>query len=316
MKNAIVLAAGKGTRMHSDLPKVLHKVCDMPMVEMIVRNLKLAGAERIVVVTGYGKEQVMQVMDGQCEFAVQEPQLGTGHAVMQAKQLSDEKGLTLVVNGDAPTIQPSTLRMLYDSVTDADMAVLTVSLENPSAYGRVIRDARENVEKIVEYKDCTKEQAAVHEINTGIYAFNNEKLFEGLKELKNNNAQSEYYITDLVEIFRSKGWSVKAVLAKDIGEVQGVNDCKELANANAWLKEKVNQKWMKEGIQFVDPSASYVGPYVTIGHDTVLYPNTYIYGDSVIEEGCTVYPGVFLKDCVVKANTEVLPGIYRNQTIK
>ena len=160
MRNAIVLAAGKGTRMHSDLPKVVHKIGDMPMVEVIVRNLKACGAERIVSVVGYGHEIVEKALEGMCEFAIQEPQLGTGHAVMQARQLEGEEGTTLVVNGDAATIQPETLSALYESVEDADMAVLTVSLEDAAAYGRVIRDEKGDVLKIVEFKDCTPEEAA------------------------------------------------------------------------------------------------------------------------------------------------------------
>ena len=225
MRNAIVLAAGKGTRMHSDLPKVVHKVGNMPMVEVIVRNLKKCGAERIVTVVGYGHE-------------------------------------------------------------------------------------------IVEFKDCTKEEAAVHEINTGIYAFNNQKLFEALKELKNDNAQHEYYITDLVEIFRKKGWRVTAVLANDKDEVQGVNDCSELARANKWLNTYINQKWMKAGVQFADPDTTYVGPFVTMGHDVELYPNVYLYGDTSIGDNVTIMPGAFLNNVNVHNGMVVRCGVYENTELK
>lgn len=312
MRNAIVLAAGKGTRMHSDLPKVVHKIGDMPMVEVIVRNLKACGAERIVSVVGYGHEIVEKTLEGMCEFAIQEPQLGTGHAVMQARQLEGEEGTTLVVNGDAATIQPETLSALYESVEDADMAVLTVSLEDAAAYGRVIRDEKGDVLKIVEFKDCTMEEAAVHEINTGIYAFKNEKLFEALKDLKNDNAQHEYYITDLVEIFLNKGWRATAVVTENQDEVQGVNDCLELARSNKWLNAETNKKWMKKGVQYADPDTAYVGPFVTMGHDVELYPNVYLYGDTVIGNGVTIMPGAFLRNVKVKDNTVVKAGVYED----
>ncbi len=316
MRNAIVLAAGKGTRMHSDLPKVVHKVGNMPMVEVIVRNLKECGAERIVAVVGYGHEIVENVLEGMCEFALQEPQLGTGHAVMQAKQLEKETGATLVVNGDAATIQADTLKALYESVETADMAVLTVSLEDAASYGRIIRSENGDVLKIVEFKDCTPEEAAVHEINTGIYAFKNEKLFEALKELKNDNAQHEYYITDLVEIFLSKGWRVTAVLAEDKDEVQGVNDCVELARANKWLNTHVNTKWMKAGVQYADPDTAYVGPFVKMGHDVELYPNVYLYGETVIGDNVTIMPGAFLNNVNVHSGMVVRCGVYENTELQ
>lgn len=305
MKNAIVLAAGKGTRMKSDKPKVLHKICGMPMVQMIVENLKEAGTDRIVTVTGYGHEQVEEVLQGQCEFALQEPQLGTGHAVMMAKQLENEKGKTLVVNGDAATIQKETLESLYDALEGNDMAVLCTSLEDARAYGRVIRDENGNVVKIVEFKDATDAEKAVHEINTGIYAFDNEKLFKALKELKNDNVQHEYYITDLVEIFRSHGWSVKGVLAKDPMEVQGCNDNAELAISNAWLRDKINEKLMKNGVTMVDPKTTYVGPFVTFGHDVVLHQCVSVYGHSHIGNNVEILPGACLMDEEVPDNTVV-----------
>ena len=312
MRNAIVLAAGKGTRMHSDLPKVLHKIGDMPMAELIVKNLKRCGAERIVTVVGYGREEVMKVLEGQCDFAVQEPQLGTGHAVMQAKQLEGEKGITLVVNGDAATIQPETLSALYESIETADMAVLTVKLEDAGAYGRVIRNEAGDVLKIVEFKDCSASERQVREINTGIYAFRNEKLFEALGELTDNNAQHEYYITDLVEIFRRKGWRVTGVLASDENEVQGVNDCYELARSNQWLKEQINRKWLKAGVQMADAETAYIGPFVTFGHDVELYPCVYLYGETVIGNNVTIMPGAFLRNVKAADGAVIAQGYYED----
>ncbi len=294
MKNAIVLAAGKGTRMHSDSPKVLHEVCGEPMVSIILDKLKEAGAERIVTIVGYQHELVEEALKGRCEFALQQPQLGSGHAAMQARQLEGEQGITLVVNGDVPCIEAKTYQALYEAINDADMAVLTVKLENPAAYGRIVRNAEGNIEKIVEFRDCNEEEKKISEINTGIYAFRNEDLFAGLKELKNNNAQNEYYITDLVEILKSKGKTVKAVLSENPEEVQGVNDNVELAGVNAYMRRRINTGWMRQGVTMVDPEKTYIGLKVTFGRDVVLYPNTYLYGETAIGNDTTIKPGTYL----------------------
>ena len=230
------MGAGKGTRMKSELPKVLHEVNGTSMIRTIYNNLKKAGADRIIAIVGYKHELVEKEMEGLCEFAVQEPQLGTGHAVMQAKQLENEGGITLVVNGDCPCVRPETYKKLFEACEDVDMVLLTCTPEDTAAYGRVVRDEDGYVKKIVEFKDCDEEEKAIKEINTGIYAFKTDALFEGLKELNNDNAQNEYYITDLVEILNQKGCKVTAVIAQDEQEVQGVNDHEELHRAEQYLK--------------------------------------------------------------------------------
>ena len=301
MKNAIILGAGKGTRMHSDTPKVLHEVCGMPMVSLIIKSLKDASVDDIVTIVGYGHELVEEKLKGQCEFALQEPQLGTGHAVMQASSiLEGKKGKTVVANGDCPCIQTETFNKLFD--TDADMAVLTVTLKDAKSYGRVIRNESNEIEKIVEAKDCSSEEKEVKEINTGIYMFDNELLFSYLKEVKNDNAQHEYYITDLVEIFKSHGKKVVAVSASNEEEVQGVNDNLELAHANKYMRNVINEKWMKEGVTLVDPDSTYIGPEVTFGHDVTVYPNTYFYGVTSIGNHTTITPGTYLVNATIGSN--------------
>ena len=191
MKSAILMAAGKGTRMHSDLPKVMHQVCGKPMLSHIIDNCRKASVERIVTIVGYGHEIVEAAMQNECEFALQMPQLGTGHAVMQATQLENEKGLTLVINGDCPCIQSETLEQLLKECEDADMVVLSAVVEDARSYGRIVRKENGNIDRIVEFKDCSEEEKAIREINTGIYCFNNEKLFKHLKDIENKNAQKE-----------------------------------------------------------------------------------------------------------------------------
>lgn len=299
MRNAIVLAAGKGTRMHSDLPKVLHEVCGMPMVSLVLRTLKQAGVERIVTVTGHAHEEVEKVLTGQCEFALQEPQLGTGHAVMQAKQLENETGTTIVVYGDAPCISKEMIQALFETCEDADMVLLTVLRDEPSSFGRILRDANGNVERIVEFKDCTEEQKQIKELNSGFYAFKNTSLFEALKELKNDNVQHEYYLTDVLEILRNKGKTIKAVVVDEYDLVQGVNDCVELAYANQTMRKRINEAWMKKGVTMIDPSCTYISPEVELGQDVILYPNVHLYGKTRIGDHTTILPGSFLSEAIV-----------------
>lgn len=232
------MAGGKGTRMKSDLPKVLHTILGKTMIERDYESIREAGAERIVIIVGYRHDLVEKEMEGKCEFAVQEPQLGTGHAVMQARQLENEEGLTLVANGDCPCVRPSTYAALYETCKDADMVILTAELPEERPYGRVIRNADGTVEKIVEYKDATDAEKEVREVNMGIYCFNNKSLWEGLALLNNDNAQHEYYITDLVEIMNRLGHTVKALTANDWQEVQGCNDKAELAGAEEYLRTR------------------------------------------------------------------------------
>lgn len=334
MKNAIVLAAGKGTRMHSNLPKVLHEVCGMPMVEFIIRQIKKAGADRIVTVTGYQHELVEKTLKGQCEFALQEPLLGTGHAVQQATQLEGEDGVTIVANGDVPCVRVETYAQLFEAGETADMVVLTMQCDDPKSYGRIVRDANGEVEKIVEFKDCTEEEKLIKEVNTGMYAFQNQKLFTYLKELKNDNAQGEYYITDLIEIMRNAGCRVKALMIKDLSETQGTNDPVELAIVNKTMQRRINTEWMKKGVTFIDPENSYVGVDVSFGRDVVIYPNTFLYGKTVIKDEATILPNSTLYDtvveegaivdasklidCTVSKNEQIGPYVflYQNEPVK
>ena len=238
-------------------------------------------------------------MAGQCEFALQEPQLGTGHAVMQAKQLEHETGLTLVASGDCPCVRSETYAKMYEEIGDADMAVLTAVPDDNGAYGRVIRRDDNTVEKIVEFKDASEAEKKVREINTGIYVFKNEALFAGLKLLKNDNAQHEYYLTDLVEILQEMGKNVVAIKCDDWREAEGVNDNKALAEAEAYLKERINLHWMQEGVTIYDPKNTYIGPYVTFGHDDIVHPNTYLYGHTVVEDYAEIMPGYYGVNAVI-----------------
>jgi len=309
MRQAIIMAAGKGTRMKADKPKVLHKVLGSTMIEELTQTVKETGADRVCAVVGYGREQVMEVMDGKCEFAIQDPQLGTGHAVMQVEQFENLEGKTLVVNGDCPCLSKTTLEKMYELVdNETPMCVLTVVLSDAKSYGRVIKDEEGYIKKITEFKDCNDQEKEVKEINTGIYCFDNKLLFEYLKEIKADNAQKEYYITDLVAIFNSHGHKVRAYVTENIEEVQGINNKVELANANKYLRRKLNEKLMLEGLELIDPDNTYISSEAEFGHDTIIYPNVVIEGkckigsNTVIESGSVIINSQIGDNCLVKSS--------------
>ncbi|MEY8380652.1 NTP transferase domain-containing protein [Ileibacterium valens] len=309
-KNAIVLAAGKGTRMKSELSKLLHPIIDRPMLAYTLEAIDQAGVNRVVIINGYQAEQVEKAFPGR-EFALQEPQLGTGHAVMQAQSLKDEKGYTLVINGDGPCIQSETLNFLFDQAQGSALTLMSCIFDEGAHYGRILRDENGEFLAIREAKDCTEEEKKVNEINAGVYCFNNEDLFESLQELTSSNAQNEYYLTDLVEILKGKGKKVKAIPIEDPDELQGINDPIELYAAYSWVKDRINQNWMKKGVQIVDPARTVIGKDVVIGHDVIIHPNTELLGSTVVSDYAEILPGSYLKNADVQEGEVVGPNAIR-----
>lgn len=305
MNSAIIMAGGKGTRMKSKLAKVLHPVLGVPMVQWVVDSLKQAGSEKIVTVVGFQHEEVEKALEGQCEFALQDQQLGTGHAVKQAVQLKNCDGITIVASGDCPSVTSDYYRELYEMDDACDMIVLTTVLKEAGSYGRVIRNAQGMVEKIVEAKDASEEELKVCEINSGIYAFRTKKLFEALELLKNDNAQQEYYLTDVLSIFREKGYQVQARIIEDEKEVEGLNSLVELASTNKYLQRRINTEWMKKGVQMVDPETVYIGPYVQLEADVFIHPNVSLYGKTTVHSGAILYPGVYVENQEIPENTRM-----------
>lgn len=305
MKSAIVLAAGKGTRMKSSLSKVMHPVCNKPMIGHIVDALEASGVTRIVVVVGHGAERVKEYLKDRVEYALQEPQLGTGHAVMMADMLKDEMGDTIVLCGDGPCIQKETIQKVFAANENYSATVVTSVLEDGARYGRIVRNENGLVEKIVEAKDCNEEQLAITEINTGIFCFKNQLLFEGLKEIKNENAQNEYYLTDLLEIFNGHGYPVNAMVLKDSDEAMGVNDRVDLAKANAWMRHHINHQHMLNGVTLIDPNNTYIDADVVIGEDSIIYPNVTIQGKSIIGKNVTILPGSFLVNAMIEDDVTI-----------
>lgn len=315
MRNAIVLAAGKGTRMKSDQSKVMHSIIDRPMLAYIIDALKAVNVQRIVVIVGYQAETIKAYFTD-VEFALQEPQLGTGHAVMQATQLKDEEGDTVIINGDGPCIQKETLEKLFEMNKDASCTLLTSVLEDGKHYGRIVRNEEGNVTGIVEAKDCTEEQLKICEINAGMYCFKNRDLFDNLDKLETNNAQKEYYLTDMVKILSSQGKKVNGCVIEDRDEVMGINDCVELNVAYTWMRDRINLSFMKNGVQIVDPKRTVIGKDVIIGHDVIIHPNTEILGNTVIGNHVEILGGSYIKDSTIQEGSIVDFSKVVNSTVE
>lgn len=302
---AIVMAAGKGTRMKSKKSKLVQKIYGKEVVKRAVENAQKAGVNNIVAVVGYMKEEVMAVLGSDVEYAVQDEMLGTGHAVMQAtKYLEGKKGKVLVLNGDVPLIRPETLNTLLNkSIENKEAAtLLTAIYDNPKGYGRILRDEDGNIEAIVEEKDTNDEQKEIKEINAGIYCFDIEALLEALKEIKPNNAQGEYYLTDVIAIMNAKGLKTGAVIVEDNTEILGVNDRIQLEMLTKVLQMRINTEHMKNGVTIEDINTTYIYDDVEIGMDTVIHPNTMIKSGVVIGEDCEIGPNAYIREGCKLAN--------------
>ncbi|AIQ66247.1 bifunctional UDP-N-acetylglucosamine diphosphorylase/glucosamine-1-phosphate N-acetyltransferase GlmU [Paenibacillus graminis] len=305
---AVVLAAGQGKRMKSKLYKVLHPVCGKPMVGHVLDTVKATGCQRTVVVVGHGAEKVKAYVGQDAEYVLQETQLGTGHAVKQAKDLlGGEAGTTVVICGDTPLVTAETLEglMALHEGQKAAATVLTAVMEQPAGYGRIIRGDDGGVQKIVEQKDCTPEEAAVNEINTGTYCFDNAKLFAALEKVTNSNNQQEYYLTDVIGILRAQGDIVLGYQAHDAAESIGVNDRLALSEAENLMRQRINREHMLNGVTIIDPASTYIAADVVIGADTTLYPGTVLKGKTVIGEDCLIGPSSEIEDSVIMNGAEV-----------
>lgn len=299
MKSAIVLAAGKGTRMKSSINKVMHEVLGKPMIGHVISRLEKLSVDNIVVVVGHQADQIEAYLQQRVSYAVQQPQLGTGHAVMQAQQLKNVGGQTLILYGDCPLVQVETMNKLFEVNNGKALTVLTAVLDDPAQYGRIVRDELGHVVKIVEFKDCNEEQRQIKEINTGIYCVDNDLLFKHLNDISNDNVQNEYYVTDLIEIFAQNGYDIQGLSVLDVNEVMGINDRIDLAKATAWLQHRINTEWMRQGVTFIDPKSTYVEEDVVIGEDTILYPNVYLQKGSVIGKSNTILPQSFIVSSII-----------------
>lgn len=309
MKNlaAILLAAGKGTRMKSTTPKVLHSVAGRPMLFYPLDILDKIKADRVVVVVGFGADMVRAAFPSarHVRFVDQTEQLGTGHAVQTAiKGLRGFSGDVLILSGDVPLISDYMVKALVKmhrrgGKNRPAITMVTTMLSDPFGYGRILRDDRGAVTGIVEEKDCTTEQKQICEVNAGIYLVSSRFLTANIKKLSSQNAQGEYYLTDLVRMAAERGHKVTALTHLEPGEVMGVNNRAELARAGAIMRERINKSLMESGVTIIDPGAAYIDHGVKVGVDTIIYPGVRLSGKTVIGRGCVIEDGAVILDCEV-----------------
>lgn len=315
---AVILAAGQGTRMKSKLYKVLHPVCGKPMVEHVVDHIQTLDVERIVTIVGYGAEKVKEQLGEKSEYVLQAEQLGTAHAVQQVEPILGElEGTTIVICGDTPLIRPETMKALFEhhESNHAKATILTAIAEDPTGYGRILRSTDQQVAQIVEQKDATPEQRQVKEINTGTYCFDNKALFAALKLVKNDNAQGEYYLPDVIEILQKQGEVVAAYVTENFAETLGVNDRIALSQAEETMRARINEQHMRNGVTIINPNNTYISVDAQIGRDTVIQPGVIIEGASSIGEDCIIGPNSQIQNSRIGNRTTVHSSVVRESVI-
>ena len=297
---SVILAAGKGTRMKSNLPKVLHEILGKALVGYVLDSVKHITNENFVIV-GHHAEEVEKYVISHYENAktvLQSPQLGTGHAVsMICPMLENYSGQVLILCGDTPLITEDTLKKFveYHRENKSDITVMSAIFENPTNYGRIVRDSDNSLKCIVEEKDATLEQKAIKEVNAGIYCINWAKVKSAFSQLTSNNAQGEYYLTDIIEWGKKNGLSVNAYIMENNIETFGINSRVQLAEALKLLQKRINEKHMINGVTIVDPETTYISADTEIGQDTIIYPSTYIEGENKIGSNCKIGPMAHLR---------------------
>ena len=325
--SAVVLAAGEGTRMRSSRPKPLHRLCGRPMVMHVLDALAELDLDRAVVVVGHGAERVTKALLEQAprglviDFVEQDVQRGTGDAVSVGLTAfpddPDEGGDVVVLPGDTPLLRPATLAALVRNhrATDAAATVLTATVRDASGYGRIVRNKADRVARIVEQADASDEELAITEINTSIYVFRRGLLAPALRRLSPENAQGEYYLTDIVEVLSDAGYPVTAMPVDDPMEAAGVNDRAQLAVAEAELRDRTNERWMRRGVTMLDPERTYVDASVELDADVTLFPGTLLQGRTAIAAGSEIGPNTHLVDCIVGGGASVSYTVGRNSDI-
>jgi bifunctional UDP-N-acetylglucosamine pyrophosphorylase/glucosamine-1-phosphate N-acetyltransferase len=309
---AILLAAGQGTRMKSDLPKVLHPVLGKPMIWHALEAVKQASSETPIIVVGHGAQAVTKYLGDSARTVVQEPQLGTAHAVMQAVPLvRGTSDLVLVCYADMPLLRGETLKRLVEKQkkNPGPFSMLTLFNDDSRGFGRIVRSVNGTVQAIVEEYVATPEQLAIRELNAGAYCFNGEWLWDALSRIEKNPHKGEYYLTDAVEVAAQTGLPVQAEVMEDAKEAIGVNTRVHLAEVEAEIRRRVNESHMLNGVTLIDPASTYIEIGVTIGRDTVIWPNTYLHGKTEIGEGNVIGPNSIIRDSKIGSGCKVLASV-------
>jgi bifunctional UDP-N-acetylglucosamine pyrophosphorylase / glucosamine-1-phosphate N-acetyltransferase len=316
---AVLLAAGQGTRMKSDLPKVLHPLCGKPMLWHVLEALKDAATEKPAVIVGHGAEEVKSYLGDSAECVLQEPQLGTGHAAMQAESLLTGKtDYVIVTYADMPLLRGDTFKSLLETqhLNSGPLSLLTVIADDPRGFGRIVRKADGTVEAIVEEYVATLEQQKIRELNVGAYCFKADWLWQALHRIEKNPKKGEYYLTDIVEIAVSDDLPVQAVVHDDFIETIGINTRIHLSEAEAALRTRINREHMLNGVSMMDPVCTYLDVGVKIGRDTILLPNVYIHGNTEIGDGNVIGPNTIIRDSRIGNRCKVLASVIEGAIIE
>lgn len=312
LNSAIILAAGAGTRMKSKMPKVLHSLCGYSMIEHVIRAVKASLIEDIVIIIGNGADQVENKLEGtNIKFVLQKEQLGTGHAVQQAEDNIPDEGNVIVLYGDMPMLSGETIKAFMDFHDEQKnhVSVLTAKVENPFGYGRIVKNEKGEMTKIVEQKDADEDELKIDEINSGVYCFDAKFLKEHLNDIDNNNSQGEYYLPDLIGIAVQNQYKIGTYQAQDSEEIMGVNSRKQLAEAEASMRKRITLKYMDQGVTFINPEHTYVEPEVKIGMDTILYPGVSLKGTTVIGEDCIIGQDTQIENSVIKDGVQIQKSV-------
>ncbi|MDX1377297.1 MAG: bifunctional UDP-N-acetylglucosamine diphosphorylase/glucosamine-1-phosphate N-acetyltransferase GlmU [Anaerolineales bacterium] len=316
---AVILAAGMGTRMKSDLPKVLHPLCGRPMLWHVLEALKEAATERPVVVVGHGAEPVTDFLGESAQTVLQEPQLGTGHAAMQAESLLKGKSdLVIVTYADMPLLRGETFKQLVETqrANSGPFSLLTVIADDPRGFGRIVRKPDGTVAAIVEEYVATPEQKQIKELNVGAYCFNADWLWDALQRIEKNPKKGEYYLTDVVEIAVKDDLPVQAVLHDDFIETIGINTHVHLSEAEAALRGRINREHMLNGVSMMDPTTTYIEAGVVIGRDTTIMPNTFLHGNTIIGERNVIGPNTIIRDTIVGNGCTILASVLESAELE
>ncbi|NLG51250.1 MAG: bifunctional UDP-N-acetylglucosamine diphosphorylase/glucosamine-1-phosphate N-acetyltransferase GlmU [Chloroflexi bacterium] len=316
---AVILAAGQGTRMKSSFPKVLHPVAGLPMILWSVQNARTLGADSIALVIGVGAEAVQQTVGDQVLYTVQQEQLGTGHATLQARELLQGRAdSVLVLYGDMPTLRLETLQRLVQLHHERRPAVtlLSVLSDDSMGFGRVVRDPDGAVTAIVEEAVATPEILALKELNCGVYCFDADWLWRRLPDVPMTQPKGEYYLTDMVGLAVQDGLPVEVVTITDVTEVQGINNRVHLARAERIMRERIAESLMLDGVTLIDPATTYIEATVRVGRDTVIYPNTVLRGQTVVGEACELGPNSVIQDTTIGDNCRVFASVLEEATLE
>ena len=316
----IILAAGKGTRMKSALPKVLHPIAGKPMIAYSVDRAWELSNRPPVVIVGYDAAQIAAAIGERAQFVTQAEQLGTGHAVRQAYDALAGRAQTIIVTyGDMPLLTVETLQRLLDAhraATDTPVTMLTVVADDPRGFGRVLRDERGDVTAIVEAAVATPEQLAIRELNVGVYCFDADWLWAHLPQIPLSQPKGEYYLTDIVELAAAEGRRVQAIATRDSNETLGINTRVHLAQAEAIMQQRINRKWMLAGVTMINPENIYIEAEVEIGRDSVIYPNSYLQGQTTIGEHCHIGPDTLIRDCQIGNRCELKMSVLEQAIVE